>query len=121
MAGEAAFPDGSRRVAERPTVVGLPGIAAQAGRCLWLVVSDGNGNMRMQILDRTSGTLQETALTPQQVARQLDRGQLPLTDDGRFLLCVEQDEMYDFDYALIDVEAFLQGSTDYTPVTTIQR
>lgn len=104
-----------------PTVVGLPGIAAQAGRYLWLVVSDGNGNMRMQILDRTSGTLQETALTPQQVARQLDRGQLPLTDDGRFLLCVEEDEKYDFSYALIDAEAFLQGSTDYTPVTTIQR
>lgn len=103
-----------------PTVVGLPGIAAQAGRYLWLGVSDGNGNMRMQILDRTSGTLQETALTPQQVARQVDRGQLPLTDDGRFLLCVEENEKYDFSYALIDAQAFLQGSTDYTPVTEVQ-
>lgn len=103
-----------------PTVVGLPGIAAQAGRYLWLVVSDGNGNMRIRILDRDTGTPQETGLTPQQVQGQLDRGQLPLTDDGRFLLCVEEDEKYDFDYALIDAEAFLQGSTDYTLTTTVE-
>ena len=77
--------------------------------------------MRIHILDRDTGTLKETGLTPQQVQGQLDRGQLPLTDDGRFLLCVEGDEKYDFSYALIDVEAFLQGSTDYTPVTKIQR
>lgn len=101
-----------------PTVVGLPGIAEQAGRYLWFGISDGNGNMRMQILDRTSGTLQETALTPEQVGCQEERGRMPLTDDGRFLLC--QGGMrapYNFDYALIDAEAFLQGSTDYTPVT----
>lgn len=103
-----------------PTVVGLPGISAQAGRYLWLVVSDGNGNMRIRILDRDTGTLQETGLTPQQVQGQLDRGQLPLTDDGRFLLCVEEDEKYDFSYALIDAEAFLQGSSDYTLITTVE-
>ena len=104
-----------------PTVVGLPGTAAQAGRYLWLGVSDGNGNVGIRILDRETGALQQPGLTPLQVRNQQDRGQLPLTDDGRFLLCVEEDEKYDFSYALIDVEAFLQGSTDYTPVTTIQR
>ena len=103
-----------------PTVVGLPDIAQQEGRYLWFGVSDGNGTMHMQILDRTSGTLKETALTPQQVARQVERGRLPLTDDGRFLLCAEQESgaFYDYKYALIDAEAFLQGSTDYTLVTT---
>lgn len=104
-----------------PTVVGLPGTAAQAGRYLWFGVSDGNGNVGIRILDRETGALQQPGLTPLQVRNQQDRGQLPLTDDGRFLLCVEEDEKYDFSYALIDVEAFLQGSTDYTPVTTIQR
>ena len=104
-----------------PTVVGLPGTAAQAGRYLWLGVSDGNGNVGIRILDRETGALQQPGLTPLQVRNQQDRGQLPLTDDGRFLLCVEEDEKYDFSYAFIDVEAFLQGSTDYTPVTTIQR
>lgn len=104
-----------------PTVVGLPGTAAQAGRYLWFGVSDENGNMRMQILDRETGALQETPLTPQQVRNQQDRGRLPLTDDGRFLLCVEEDEKYDFSYALIDAAAFLQGSTDWTPVTTMER
>ena len=41
-----------------------------------------------------------------------------LTDDGRFLIPVREQEPYTnrYDYALIGVEAFLQGSTDYTPV-----
>ena len=105
-----------------PTVVGLPHIAAQEGRYLWFSDGDGNGNVRMQILDRTTGILQETALTPRQAVGQEDLGRLPLTDDGRFLLCLDgMGGKYDFDYALIDAEALLQGSTDWTPVTTLER
>lgn len=105
-----------------PTVVGLPHIAAQEGRYLWFSDGDGNGNVQMQILDRTTGILQKTPLTPQQAVGQEDLGRLPLTDDGRFLLCPDgMDGKYDFDYVLIDAEALLQGSTDWTPVTTLER
>ena len=80
------------------------------------------GNVRMQILDRTTGILQETALTPRQAVGQEDLGRLPLTDDGRFLLCLDgMGGKYGFDYVLIDAEALLQGSTDWTPVTTLER
>lgn len=103
-----------------PTVVGLPDIAEQEGRYLWFVYSGANGSQHMQILDRTSGTMYDPPLTTQQVQFQQSKGRLPLTDDGRFLLCAEQESgaFYDYKYALIDAEAFLQGSTDYTLVTT---
>lgn len=102
-----------------PTVVGLPDIAEQEGRYLWFVYSGANGSQHMQILDRTSGTMYDPPLTTQQVQFQQSKGCLPLTDDGRFLLCVgESGDLYDSEYALIDAEAFLQGSTDYTLVTT---
>lgn len=105
-----------------PTVVGLPHIAAQEGRYLWFSDGDGNGNVRMQILDRTTGILQETALTPRQAVGQEVLGRLPLTDDGRFLLCPDgMGGKYDFDYVLMDAEAFLQGSIDWTPVITLER
>ena len=102
-----------------PTVVGLPDIAEQKGRYLWFVYSGANGSQHMQILDRTSGTMYDPPLTTQQVQFQQSKGCLPLTDDGRFLLCVgESGDLYDSEYALIDADAFLQGSTDYTLVTT---
>ena len=97
------------------TVVGLPGIAEQAGRYLWFEGYE-NENMTVQILDTDTGTLYKTPLTPKMARNQQDRGRLPLTDAGRFLVCTEWDEPFEFDYALIDAEAFLQGSTDYTPV-----
>ena len=101
-------------------MVGLPDIAEQEGRYLWFVYSGANGSQHMQILDRTSGTMYDPPLTTQQVQFQQSKGRLPLTDDGRFLLCAEQESgaFYDYKYALIDAEAFLQGSTDYTLVTT---
>ena len=62
--------------------------------------------------------LYEPAMSSEQVRLQQDLGSPPLTDDGRFLLCVgRSDDFYDYHYALVDAEAFLQGSTDYTPVT----
>ena len=41
-----------------------------------------------------------------------------VTDDGRFLLPLHEKAPYatDYDYGLIDIDAFLQGSTGYTPV-----
>lgn len=101
-----------------PTVVGLPDVAQQEGRYLWLIHSGDGGLLSMQILDRLSGMLYEPAMPSEQVRLQQDLGSPPLTDDGRFLLCVgRSDDFYDYHYALIDAEAFLQGSTDYTPVT----
>ena len=47
-------------------------------------------------------------------------GVVALTDDGRFLVRTarQQDEYGGsvYVYGLIDAEAYLQGSTDYTPV-----
>lgn len=102
-----------------PTVVGLPDVAQQEGQYLCFIHSGGDSSLSMQILDQLSGTLYEPAMPSEQVRIQQDLGSPPLTDDGRFLLCVGQsDDFYDYHYALIDAEAFLQGSTDYTPVTT---
>ena len=101
------------------TVVGLPGIAEQAGRYLWFEGYE-NEKMSVQVLDTDTGTLYKTPLTPQMAGNQQDRGRLPLTDDGRFLVCTEWDEPFEFEYALIDVDAFLQGSTDYTLVTPVE-
>lgn len=100
------------------TVVGLPGIAEQAGRYLWFAGYE-NEKMSVQVLDMDTGTLYKTLLTPEMARNQQDRGRLPLTDDGRFLVCTEWDEPFEFEYALIDADAFLQGGTDYTPVTPV--
>lgn len=101
------------------TVVGLPGIAEQAGRYLWFAGYE-NEKMSVQVLDMDTGTLYKTPLTPEMARNQQDRSRLPLTDDGRFLVCTEWDEPFEFEYALIDADAFLQGSTDYTPVKPVE-
>lgn len=100
------------------TVAGLPHIAAQQGTGLWITGSDNvYGQNLAWMLNTQSG-----ALFPVQ---QIMTGDvyhdwavtcLALTDDGRFLLQTGEDAQGS-SYALIDAEAFLQGSTDYTPVT----
>lgn len=99
------------------TVAALPDCAEQQGRYLWF---SGSDNVNLEnlawVLDTQSGTL--TA-----VQQEMTRSQLPhqavqylaQTDDGRFLLKTSEGETEE-SYALIGIEAFLQGSTDYTPI-----
>ena len=108
------------------TVTALPDCIAQQGRYLWLSGSDNvNGENLGWVMDTQAGTL--TA-----VKQAVDGYELPnwavrtvaLTDDGQFLVeTAEQEGEYgsEYVYGLIDAEAFLQGSTDYTPVTTVGR
>ena len=50
-------------------------------------------------------------------ARQACAEKLTRTDDGRFLVrTAYRGEGEPYDYGLIAIDAFLQGSTDYTPV-----
>lgn len=101
----------------------LPGTAQQQGRYLWFTGSSGFSLDLAWVLDTANGELtavqQTLAGDPYQRAV---RG-VGVTDDGRFLIGIRRPdpEGPDYEYGLIDVEAFLQGSTDYTPVTTIQR
>ena len=102
-------------------VVGLPEIAAQQGRYLWFTGSDNvNGENLAWVLDTQSGALTklEQKMEGKNVSALAVRA-AAFTDDGRFLLQTGEDENGDT-YALIDAEAFLQGSTDYTPVTPAQ-
>lgn len=92
----------------------LPGSAEWQGRYLWFNGSSGNygGDDLLWALDQQTGAL--TA-----VQQKVDGAPWPvhvqaLTDDGRFLVNTAAESTA---YALIDAEAFLQGSTDYTPVT----
>lgn len=108
-----------------PAVKGLPAVAARQGRYLWFSGSDNvNGENLAWVLDTQSGEL--TAV------QQTVEGELPhwaaravaFTDDGRFLVQTalrEGESGPTYDYALIDAQAFLQGSTDYTPITTVER
>lgn len=111
------IPNESMRLAD-VTVAALPDCAEQQGRYLWITGSDYAGGENLGwVLEPQSGTL--TA-----VEQQMERATLPheavlytaQTNDGRFLLQTGEDENGDT-YALIDAEAFLQGSTDYTPIT----
>lgn len=103
------------------TVAALPDCAAQQGRYLWFSGSDNvNGENLAWVLDTQRG---ELTAVQQTVERELPGWAVraaALTDDGRFLVTTaEQEGKYGstYEYALIDAEAFLQGSTDYTPVT----
>lgn len=119
------IPEESMRLSN-VTVTALPDCTAQQGRYLWLSGSDNvNGENLGWVMDTQAGTL--TA-----VKQTVDGYELPnwavravaLTDDGRFLVeTAEQEGEYgsEYVYALIDAEAFLQGSTDYTLVTTVGR
>lgn len=102
------------------TVVGAPDIEAQKGRYLWCGDNADVTNPVLYVLDQQTGTLEKPALPLQQVDVQATTECLALTDDGRFLVCTGQQyqkSYFTYDYALVDVDAFLQGSTDYTPVT----
>ena len=97
-----------------PVLTGAPPeTAALQGRYLWFHGSSGNygGDDLLWALDRQTGELSairqkaDGAPWPVQV--------LALAGDGRFLVNTAAEGAA---YALIDAEAFLQGSTDYTPV-----
>lgn len=108
------------------TVAALPGSAEQQGRYLWLSGSDNvNGENLGWMLDTQSGKLIQVTqrMEGEDVSGWLV-GVVAFTDDGRFLVRTAQQEGEygsEYVYGLIDAEAFLQGSTDYTPVTTVGR
>ena len=112
----APLPDSSMRL-RAPGVGCLPGSMERQGRYLRFVGSStGEGDDLAWVLDQQTGEL--TA-----VQQKVDGTPWPvhvhaLTDDGRFLIPVREQDPYTngYAYALIDAEAFLQGSTDYTPV-----
>ena len=104
------------------TVVGAPGIDAQAGRYLWGGDNADVMNPILYVLDQETGTLAQPALDIQQLYIQAQKECLALTDDGRFLVCVGQQNQgtyFAYEYGLVEVDAFLQGSTDYTPVKMV--
>ena len=101
-----------------PVLTGAPPeTAALQGRYLWFHGSSGNygGDDLLWALDRQTGELSairqkaDGAPWPVQV--------LALAGDGRFLVNTAAEGAA---YALIGAEAFLQGSTDYTPVTVLE-
>ena len=97
-----------------PVLTGAPPeTAALQGRYLWFHGSSGNygGDDLLWALDRQTGEL--TAVQQKMDSAPWPVQVLALTDDGRFLVNTAAEGAA---YALIDAEAFLQGSTDYTPV-----
>ena len=100
-----------------PAATALPEIAARQGRYLRFHGSDNvHGENLAWVLDQQTGEL--TAMPMEENA---DSGApwavtpCALTGDGRFLVQTTYHEGR-YAYALIDADAFLQGSTDYTPV-----
>lgn len=110
------IPDPSMHM-PRGTVAGLPDIAAQQGRYLWITGSDNvNGENRAWVLDTQTGTLTTVGQTMEEYMLPNYAVQLMAqTDDGQFLLETGEGEDGPH-YALMTIDAFLQGSTDYTPV-----
>lgn len=111
------IPNESMRLAD-VTVAALPDCAEQQGRYLWFSGSDNvNGENLAWVMDTQSGALMklEQKMVGENVSALAVRA-AAFTDDGRLLLQTGEDENGDT-YALIDAEAFLQGSTDYTPIT----
>ena len=110
------IPNESMRLAD-VTVAALPDCAEQQGRYLWF---SGSDNVNLEnlawVLDTQSGALTklEQKMVGENVSALAVRA-AAFTNDGRFLLQTGEDENGDT-YALIDAEAFLQGSTDYTPI-----
>lgn len=125
------FPDPSAQLRSEP-MAALPAAAERQARYLrlegsdvwqglnlgWILDSE-NGEL-YPVSQKVEGALYETAVMP-----------LALTDDGRFLLCTAQkdsgeepisaygiaDLRVEDCYSLQPVEDFLQGRTNYTPVT----
>ncbi len=100
-------------------IYALPGTAAWEGRWVWI---HGNSE-QMWVLDRQTG--EQHAVTQKvEKASAVDQrmAAAAVTDDGRFLIPIREREPYTdvYDYALIDADAFLQGSTDYTLVTPVE-
>lgn len=100
-----------------PAATALPEIAARQGRYLRFHGSDNvHGENLAWVLDQQTGEL--TAMPMEENA---DSGApwavtpCALTNDGCFLVQTTYHEGR-YAYALIGAEAFLQGSTDYTPV-----
>ena len=92
--------------------------AACTAPYLWFTGSSGWIEDLTWVLDICTGTL--TAV--QQKLADAPYGPqavypLAQTDDGRFLVrTAYRGEGEPYDYGLIAIDAFLQGSTDYTPV-----
>lgn len=103
-----------------PAVRGLPDIAAQQGRYLWFSGSDNvNGENLAWVLDTQSGELTAVQQTVERELPGWAMRAVAMTNDGRFLVpTAQQQGEYGpvYVYGLIDAEAFLQGSTDYTPI-----
>ena len=118
------IPEESMRLSN-VTVTALPDCTAQQGRYLWLSGSDNvNGENLGWMLDTQSGKLIQITqrMEGEDVSGWLV-GVAAFTDDGRFLVRTAQQEGEygsEYVYGLIDAEAFLQGSTDYTPVTNAE-
>ena len=125
------LPDPVAQLRSEPTAA-LPEVASRQGQYLRMEGSDVWQGMNMGwILDRQSGELytitQKVDGAPYETVVQ----PLALTNDGRFLLCTAQkdsgqepisaygitDLRVENCYSLQPVEDFLQGSTNYTPVT----
>ena len=102
-------------------VVGLPENAAQQGRYLWFTGSDNGGSENLAwVLDTQSGELTAVQQTVERELPGWAMRAVAMTNDGRFLVpTAQQQGEYGpvYAYGLIDAEAFLQGSTDYTPIT----
>ena len=97
-----------------PVLTGAPPeTAALQGRYLWFHGSSGNygGDDLLWALDRQTGEL--TAIRQKADGAPWPVQVLALAGDGRFLVNTAAEGTA---YALIDADAFLQGSTDYTPV-----
>lgn len=97
-----------------PVLTGAPPeTAALQGRYLWFHGSSGNygGDDLLWALDRQTGEL--TAVQQKADGAPWPVQVLALAGDGRFLVNTAAEGTA---YALIGAEAFLQGSTDYTPV-----
>ena len=95
----------------------LPGTAEQAGRYLWLEGSRGSVLDLGWVWDAAQNEL--TAIQQTMAGDPYARPvrSVAQTDDGRFLVRTAyrgEGELYD--YGLIGIDAFLQGSTAYTPV-----
>ena len=110
------LPDPTMTVSD-PAAPALTEIAARQGRYLRFHGSDNvHGENLAWVLDQQTGEL--TAMPMEENA---DSGApwavtpCALTSDGRFLVKTAYREGR-YAYALIDADAFLQGSTDYTPV-----
>ena len=96
----------------------LQDIADRVGVVRYVVASNG-----ASVLDRQTG--EQHAVTQKvEKASAVDQrmAAAAVTDDGRFLIPIREREPYTdvYDYALIDADAFLQGSTDYTPVKPVE-